>query len=193
MSGSWLWNKIAVGHVEILKPLLELLGLPSRAGVKVQDDEDRLPVKAPEPIRLTPSQRQQVERRIAEFIADSSSVYAYAFGAIARLNGLPLYFDWTAFMALLLDGQIVWISYDNEPGDIEVVQEERVRNMGLFQACKLHPELQFLVPPKPTDAIDCPDCRGMGRLPFPPGSEHVAERLICYCGGIGWLPSGKKP
>ena len=89
-------------------------------------------------------------------------------------------------MALLLDGQIVWIPYDNEPGDIEVVQEERVRNLGLFQATKLHPELQFLVPPKPPDAIDCPDCRGTGRLPFPPGSEHLAERLVCYCGGH-WL------
>ena len=81
--------------MDILKPLLRLLGLPIRAGVKVQEDEDRLPVKAPEPIQLTPSQRQQVERRIAEFIADSSSVYTYAFGAIARLNGLPLYFDWS--------------------------------------------------------------------------------------------------
>jgi hypothetical protein len=178
--------------MEILKPLLRLLGLPIRVDGKVLEDEARLPVKAPEPIQLTPSQRQQVERSIAEFIADSSSVYTYAFGAIARLNALPLFFDWTAFMALLPDGQIVWVPYDEAPGDIEVVQEERVRNMGLFQSSKLHPELQFLVPPKPTDAIDCPDCRGTGRLPFPPGSEYIAERLICYCGGLGWLPHGGK-
>jgi hypothetical protein len=159
---------------------------------KAHRGEERMPIRDPEPIQLTPLQWQQVERRIAEFIGDSSSLYAYAFGAIARLNGLPLYFDWTAFMALLPDGSIVWVPYDDEPGDIELVQEERVRNLGLFQATKLHPELQFLVPLKPPDALDCPDCRGTGRLPFPPGSEHIAERLVCYCGGIGWLPPVKQ-
>src|SRR5688572_14525516 len=31
-----------------------------------------------EPINLTPSQREQVERRIAEFLGNSSSIYAHA-------------------------------------------------------------------------------------------------------------------
>lgn len=178
----------------ILKPILRFLGLPGRANEKLNTGEDRLPVRDPEPIHLTPSQRQEFEKRIAEFIADSSSLasHAWARGAIASLNALPQFFDWSAFMALLPDGQIVWVPYDNEPGEIEVVQEERVRNLGLFQATKLHPELQFLVPPKPPDVIDCPDYRATGRLPFPPGSEHLAERLVCYCGGIGWLPPAKK-
>ena len=152
-------------------------------------------MREPEPIQMTPSQRQQVEKRIAEFIADSSPLesHAWARGGIQSLNALPLFFDWSAFMALLPDGRIVWVPYD-EPSDIEVVQEERVRNLGLFQATKLHPVLQFLLPPKPPNAIDCPDCQGTGRLPFPPGSEHLAERLVCYCGGIGWLPpASSKP
>lgn len=164
--------------MDIPKPLLRLFGLLSRAIRKAQGHKSFLPVNAPEPIHLTPSQRQQVETRIAEFIGDSSSLFAYAFGAIARLNGLPLYFDWTAFMALLPDGQIAWVPYDNEPGDIEAVQEERVRNLGLFQATKLHPDLQFLLPTRPSDAIDCPDCQGTGRLKFPQGSEHLADNLI---------------
>jgi hypothetical protein len=45
---------------------------------------------------------EENQTRIAEFIGDSSSLYAYAFGAIARLSGLRLCFDWTAFMALFL-------------------------------------------------------------------------------------------
>jgi hypothetical protein len=179
----------------ILKPLLRLLGLPSSKSKKARRGEERLSVRDPEPVHLTPSQRQQVERRIAEFVGDSSSIYTYAFGAIRRSNALPLFFDWTAFMALLPDGQIVWVPYDDEPGDIKVVQEHRWRNLGLFQATKLHPELQFLAPPKPPDAIDCPDCGGTGKLLFLQDPEHLAERLICYCGGIGWLPPGtsRKP
>jgi hypothetical protein len=63
--------------------------------------------------------------RIAEFVEDLSSPYTYAFGAIARFNTLPLFFDWSAFMALLPDGQIVWVPYDEEPGDIEVVRSHQ--------------------------------------------------------------------
>jgi len=180
--------------MNLLELLLRLLGLPSGATKEVRTGENLLTGRDPEPIHLTRSQWQEVQRRVAEFIANSSApdAHAWARGAIERLSALPLFFDWSAFMALLPDGQIVWVPYDNEPGEIEVVQEERLRNIGLFQATKLHPELQFLVPPKPPNAIDCPDCQGTGTLSFPPGSEHLAERLVCYCGGIGWLPPCKK-
>ncbi len=90
-------------------------------------------------------------------------------------------------MALRLDGQIVWVPYDDEPGDVEVVREQRLRNLGLFQGTRLHPDLHFLLPPRPTRAIDCPDCRGTGKLRFPQGSEHLTDKLVCFCGGIGWL------
>ena len=141
-----------------------------------------------DPIGLTPSQRAKVEMRIGEFINDSTSIYAYARGVVTSANVLPLFFDWTAFMALSPGGQVVWVPYDDEPGDIEAVHDERLRNMGLFQGTKLHPELQFLLPLKPPDAIVCPDCQGTGRVIFPQGHEHLSEKVTCYCGGIGWLP-----
>ncbi len=146
----------------------------------------------PRPIDLSASQWEQIERRVAEFIEDSTSVHAHTRGSVARLNALPLLFDWTGFMALRLDGQIVWVPYDNEPGDVEVVLEERLRNLGLLRGTKLYPNLQFLLPPRPTGAIDCPDCGGTGKLRFPQGSKDLADKLACCCGGIGWLPPGKK-
>src|SRR5271157_110243 len=106
--------------MDIVKPLLRLAGLPSRAGRKAKD-EYRLSLDDPEPIHLSPSQREQIERRIAEFIEDWTSVHAHE--AIARLGALPLSFGWTAFIALRPDGQIVLVPYDDEPGDIEVVRE----------------------------------------------------------------------
>jgi hypothetical protein len=180
--------------MDLLKPVLRLLGLPRRTSRNAQWGEDRLPVTVPEPIHLTRFQQEQIQRRIAEFIADSSAseAHAWARGAVERLNALPLLFDWTAFMALLPDGQIVWVPYDGEPGDVELVQKERDRNSGLFRGTRLHPELQFLLPTRPSDAIDCPDCRGTGRLKFPQGSQHLADKLVCACGGIGWLPPGEK-
>jgi hypothetical protein len=178
--------------MNVLYRLLKLLRMPGSRGRTTGKDRDRLPAKDPEPIELSQSQREQIETRIAEFIKASSSPYAHFYGVIARLNVLPLFFDWTAFIALRLDGQIVLVPYDDEPGEVEVIQKERVRNLGRFQGTKLHPELQFLVPPRPADAIDCPDCRGTGKLPFSKGSEHLADTVICSCGGVGWVPPGEK-
>jgi hypothetical protein len=42
--------------MEVLKLLLSRLGLPSRAGWEVQGNEEHLPVTAPQPTHLTPSQ-----------------------------------------------------------------------------------------------------------------------------------------
>jgi hypothetical protein len=75
--------------------------------------------------------RELVERKIAEFIEDSSAIYARYREAVARANALPLMFDWLAFMALRPDGHVVLVPCDDEPGPIEVVLEERVRNIGL--------------------------------------------------------------
>jgi hypothetical protein len=153
----------------------------------------KFPLEVPKPIDLSASQRVQIERRIAEFIDDPCSVYAHAHAAIARVNALPLFFDWTGFMALRQDGQIVWVPYDDEPGDMEVIGEERLRNLGLFRGTKLHPDLQFLLSTRPSDAIDCPDCQGTGKPLLPEGSKHLADKVLCSCGGIGWLPQHEEP
>jgi hypothetical protein len=171
--------------LDILKPLLSFLGLSDSRNPRTPN---RHWVKEPKPIDLSSSQREQIERRIAEFIGDSTSVHAHAYAAIARVNALPLLFDWTGFMALRLDGQILWVPYDDDPGEIELVQEERLRNIGLFRGTQFHPKLSFLMPRKPSDAIDCPDCRGTGKIILPPNLEHLSDSLRCYCGGIGWLP-----
>ncbi len=178
--------------MEILNHLAKLLWMPGSPSRRMANRRDRLPVKEPKPIDLSASQWEQIQRRIAEFIEDSTSVHADTRGAVARLNALPLLFDWTAFMALRLDGQIVWVPYDDEPGDVEVVREERLRNLGLFRGTKLHPDLQFLLPPKPIGAIDCPHCRGTGKLTLPHGWEHLADSVLCSCGGVGWLPHSEK-
>ena len=112
--------------------------------------------------------------------------------AVAKVHALPLYYGWTAVMALRPDGEAVCIPYENEPGDVEVINDEVQRNLGLFRATKLHPDLRFLIPSRPADARDCPLCRGTGKAAFQPGYEHLADSILCYCGGLGWLPHSAK-
>ena len=87
--------------MRILRPVLRFIGQTEVATPRAKP-ATRPHADIPEPILLSPSQREQSNGRISEFIADTSSVHAHAFAAIARANVLPLYFDWTAFMALSL-------------------------------------------------------------------------------------------
>ena len=65
--------------------------------------------------------------------------------------------------------------------------EERIRNLVLFQAAKKFPELRPLMPERLATAKDCDFCRGTGIV-----NElraELAKDVLCYCGGLGWLPS----
>src|SRR4051794_37103815 len=97
------------------------------------------PSREPEPIDLSSSEWERVEERIGQFLDELKSKSVSHYEAIDRNDALPLYFDWSGFMALRPDGQIVWIPYDGEPGQIQVVREERTRNLARFQATLLHP------------------------------------------------------
>ena len=138
------------------------------------------------PVDLTPEQRGLIERKITEFVRGEA--YEDCRKAAAAAHALPLCLDWTACMALRPDGQIIWIDYE-EPHRVRLVEDERERNLGFFQGSRRDPDLGFLVPARPPDAIECPDCKGMGRLTFQKGYEQLAETIVCSCGGLGWLPS----
>jgi hypothetical protein len=131
-----------------------------------------------------------IEAKIAEYATGVPDHWARR--ACAEANALPLCFDWTGCLAIRPDGEVLYI--DEESHAARVVEEERVRNLALFQGSRKDPDLRCLVPPRPPDAADCPDCRGTGKLPFRGKNAHLAEVVICHCGGLGWVPaSSAKP
>jgi hypothetical protein len=135
-------------------------------------------------LELTPEQRTLIERKITELIQgeppDPFRTHA------AKANALPVLRAWTACMALRPDGVIVWM--DDDVQEPQIVEDARARNVGLLHASRIDPELAFLAPARPADAIACPDCKGTGRLAFPAGFEHLSRTVDCSCGGLGWVP-----
>lgn len=134
---------------------------------------------------MTPEQRAMIEAKIAEYM--EGGAYEWARRACAEAHALPLYLDWTGCLAIRPDGEVIFI--DDESYEVREVEDERVRNLGLFQGSRRDPDLRCLVPLRPTDASDCPDCHGAGKLPFRGDHAHLAEVVICSCGGLGWEPA----
>ena len=143
-------------------------------------------MRPPAPIELAEDQRGQILDRIAELRRDPKAIPEAARGAVAAAEVLPLLFDWSAVLALRPDGQIVWVAYDIENLEIRVVEDDEVRDVGLFRGSRIHPDLPFLVPTKPPGAVDCPDCRGTGHPTPPRGMADLPGNLVCSCGGRGW-------
>ena len=104
----------------------------------------------------------------------------------ARLEILPLMLDWGGCYALRSNGQVITFLWD-EANDVRVENDLRICNIALFQGSKKYSELKALIPPKPNSALKCHVCGGTGVVPI--SIESGIDNLVCYCGGLGWVPS----
>ena len=103
----------------------------------------------------------------------------------AQLSVLPVRLDMGGVMALRLDGEVVCFTWE-EPDRLELESDVRIRNLVFFQAARKFPELKPLVPSRPADARECETCRGTGTVTGL--TDELATAVVCFCGGLGWLP-----
>jgi hypothetical protein len=104
----------------------------------------------------------------------------------AELQILPVWLDMGGCYGLRLDGTVVSFTWD-EPHQIRVEPDERIRNLALFQGSVKYPELRCLVPQRPASGVTCPHCAGSAKVYFDP--KDLSKTFVCFCGGLGWLPS----
>jgi hypothetical protein len=105
---------------------------------------------------------------------------------LARRQGLwPVTNSFESVYAVTRDGQVVASNYDDFRERIPI-EDLRERNWLLHEAATRYPELAHLEPRRGPRDPDCTDCRGTGRHPDVPKGSNI----VCYCGGLGWLPTG---
>jgi hypothetical protein len=103
---------------------------------------------------------------------------------VAQENVLPLYCDMGGVLTIGINGDIRSFLWDDLlHGQIE--HDPRIRNIALFQGSKKYPELKLLIE-KPEDARVCEFCNGSGVAPG--AIELDTDSIVCYCGGLGWVP-----
>ena len=127
----------------------------------------------------------EITLALRQFLADSSPDPMNLRQIAAEIQALPLVLDMGGCYAICSNGQVVSFSWD-APSDVRVEEDPRIRNMAIFQGCRKYPTLKSLVPSRPAEALECSQCHGTGKLPLP------MQNVICYCGGLGWLPSERE-
>jgi hypothetical protein len=127
----------------------------------------------------------EIKARIEGIISDFSSAATSLRNIASELNALPVYLDGGGGLALKPNGGIVEFSWEH-PKDAQPIDDLRVVNIALFQGSKKYPELKSLIPLRPPNATVCPYCQGTGYPTSASGSN--VENIVCYCGGVGWIP-----
>lgn len=130
----------------------------------------------------------ELSRRIAQLIENYAVEHASDSPELLQLvkeeKVLPLYRSMADVVAINAGGDVISFLWDDTlHGQIEF--DPRVRNTALFQGSKSYPELTSLIV-KPDDAQVCPHCGGTGIDSY--AEKLNTDAIICYCGGLGWIP-----
>ena len=126
-----------------------------------------------------------IAKLIQDYLADSTPDHNNLRQLAAEEQVLPLCWDFGGVFAINPSGDILSFLWDDTLHP-QVEYDPRIRNLALFQGSKKYPELKDLVPAKPNDAHVCPDCAGTGIAPH--AAKLNTDAIVCYCGGLGWLP-----
>jgi hypothetical protein len=101
---------------------------------------------------------------------------------------LPAVLDMGGCLGLRPSGEVASLLWD-EPHLLRAERDERIQNLAYYRASLKWPALAALVPVRPADALVCWHCGGSGRCSGL--APELADRMVCYCGGLGWLPNNR--
>jgi hypothetical protein len=125
-----------------------------------------------------------IAEKIRTFPGDRSA-HQWAAERVQEMDALPLVLGMGGTYAIRASGDLVQFDWDG-PGGAEPIDDPRLINVALYQGSLKYPQLLALVPSRPIGARDCSHCEGRGRPAI--FTKAGFENLICYCGGVGWLP-----
>lgn len=127
---------------------------------------------------------QLIKTEIERHLADPNPLNLDSRPFVEYHNVLPLLADWNGFFGLRSNGDVLVFLYDDGVMVSKLETDTRIRRVALAQGAKRYAWLAELIPPRPSDAVDCSVCGGTGQIQVPgilPGA------LVCCCGGLGWL------
>lgn len=136
-------------------------------------------------MKISTEQSALITKLIKSFISDSAPDPTNLQQLVAEKQVLPLFLDFGGMCAINPSGDILSFLWDDTEHPL-MESDPRIRNLALFQGSKKYPALKSLVPKKPEDARVCWGCGGTGIDPY--AVKLNSDAIVCYCGGLGWIP-----
>ena len=132
--------------------------------------------------------RLSVDSRTAEFISTRAAAFRHPISRIEELaielGVLPLWVDWTVFLAIRADGEVLVVDHETPDPNPRPANDLTFVAIALVEGAARYPELAHVLPTRPAGRGACATCGGKGTLSMSRGSVV----LHCVCGGLGWKP-----
>lgn len=105
----------------------------------------------------------------------------------ARAAGyFPAYADWMGIFALDPSGVVWFAPHPVDWSSAERVEEVDLIHVARVQAARWTPSALPFLPIRGPTAHTCPSCHGSGN---PNTSARHWSKVMCECGGLGWVPA----
>ena len=132
--------------------------------------------------------RLAVDSRTAEFVRSRAAAFRHPISRIEELaidlGVLPLWVDWTVFLAVGPDGALLVVDHEAAEPSPRPANDLTFVAIALVEGAARYPELARFLPACPSGRTACSTCGGAGTLSMSRGSVV----LHCVCGGLGWKP-----
>ena len=103
----------------------------------------------------------------------------------------PAYSDWIGAFAVDAQGGVWFTEHGRNWGEREAVAEPELQHVVRGVAALAHPHVVALRQRRAEDARTCESCKGRGVMYDLPA--HLRHRVVCQCGGLGWVPGSHRP
>ncbi|MEM8532055.1 MAG: hypothetical protein AAGF95_14515 [Chloroflexota bacterium] len=105
-----------------------------------------------------------------------------------QLEAFPIGADIYAAWFVRPSGEVlVWIFLSEDEEDIRPEPHAWVRYFVIREGAEQFPDLSELLPPRPAESKDCPDCQGTGTIWIASSAGRKAPRPCRPCDSLGWL------
>lgn len=148
--------------------------------------------KVPDHIRQSwnlDDKRNTLEEALRKYL-NSKTEHSLSVRTLAeRDRVIPILLEWGGLWALSLSAEVFFYPFDDafEPRlGRETESSTRIRNTINHLAAKTYSELKHLAPVRGDSDVTCGGCNGSGVVD---GPIELRDRVVCYCGGLGWVPS----
>ena len=135
---------------------------------------------------LTTDLAIQIEKHIDAICAERPISDEHAHRIASKDRALPLLRGMDGYCVLSLTGDVLEYDWRHFEEPVPLSPYGRAYGAIVFGARK-YPELQALIPVRAAGDAACRHCEGTGRHPL--ANETSDERVMCECGGLGFVPS----
>jgi hypothetical protein len=135
---------------------------------------------------LTSELALMIEERIHSIGRERPIRDKHAHEIATRHNALPLFRGVKGYYALGLTGEMLKFQWSRFDTPVPMFSRGRAYGALMIGITK-YPELAVLSPERQPGDTECEHCRGSGLHPL--REETGDERILCECGGLGFIPS----